>query len=243
MKILFVFCGLMYIQTLAFGQNMGNAQAREVVTDQSGNIWILGTDFGLYQFKNNVWIQHPSRTKCLSISVSPNGKLYTIGYDNKLYVAQNTKDWAGISPELKAKKLIADAAENRYTIGTNDKIYKQIGKNWQEIAPNGKAKQLIVSAAGRLYHIGQNNKVYVLEANNWQEIPCPKAKQIALDTNNKLWLIGLDNRLYYPAGRSFNWVEYPEKPKAKAIALSPQGLPIFVEYWTNKVIKGKVLVR
>ena len=237
--ILFLF-GL---NAASFSQKLGNALAREITTDAKGNSWILGTDFGIYQFQQNTWTEHLSHTKSRKISVSSNGKLYTVGYDNKMYVAKNAKEWATITPKQTVKCLVADAKEQLYIIGFDDKIYKQIGQIWKEVAPNGKAKQLIVSPQGRLYHIGFNKKVYVLESNNWQEMPCPKAKQIAQDAFGKVWIIGLDDKIYYPAGRSLNWVVYPEAHKAKALAMSPEGLPIYVDYWSNAVVKGKVVVR
>lgn len=221
----------------------GTAQARTLGLDPQGNLWMLGTDFGVYQYQKDTWNEHPAKEKGRKLTVAPNGSLLAIGYDNKLYRSSDARQWETIPTRQLAKGAAADATGKLWMIGFDDRIYQQIGPKWVEYPGAGRAKELLVSAEGTPYHIGINDKVYVGTGKGWQELPCPKARRMALDTGNKLWIVGLDNRLYYPIGRSLRWVEYPEKLKLRDVAIGASGKPYYVAFWNNYIYQAKTAVR
>lgn len=242
-----ILCGaiIFWVSALAApAQQLGGAaQARTLGLDAQGTLWMLGTDFGVYQYQKGTWTEHPAKEKGRKLTVTPSGMLLAVGYENKLYKSADGRKWDTIATNQLAKGVAADANGTLWMVGFDDKIYQQVKQNWVEYPGGGRAKELIVSNNGTPYHIGINNKVYVGTAKGWQELPCPKAQRIALDAGGKLWVVSTDNRLYYPAGRSMRWVEYPERLKVRDVAVGASGKPYYVAFWNNHIYQAKTVVR
>lgn len=220
----------------ASAQKVVATSVRQITTDTSGHTWLLGFSYQMANLTPKGWMIHPSGFRVRYASVAPNGTLYVIGYDDRIY-REAGKKFGLVDNAYQARRVVADGKGTLWIIGLTDEIFSLRNGRWTEHPGDFRAKEIALDRTGKPYLIGTDNRVYVSTGTGWKLLAenSPKAQKMAFDNRNRLWLIDSSNELQGEL-KPRQWSRYPGR-RSRDIAFGKGQAMYFIGYWNNRLYR------
>lgn len=158
----------------------GTSQAKKVVVDPQGTLFILGSDGGVYRYSNGM--SRRGLAVASDLAVSGNGDLYVVGTDGKVWVSRallGGKDiWTPYNLLAQGKKVAVANDGTVYLIGTDNGIYR-IGSTAIDRLGVASGQEIAVSDDGQVGIVGTDSGVYLWNGGSrWSRLGTGTARAV-----------------------------------------------------------------
>jgi hypothetical protein len=212
------------------------SSVRQITTDTVGHKWLLGFNYQTAVWTTTKgWYLHPTGFRARFITASPQGVLYTVGYDDQIY-RDVGRQFMLVDSNYRARRVAIDRQGTLWIIGLSDEIFSRRDGRWAEHPGDFRARELVLDRSGKPYIIGTDQRIFASTGTGWQLVKnAPKALKMAFDNKNRLWLIDTANELHGEI-KAGQWNRYPGR-RSREIAFGPGQVMYFVGYWNNRLYR------
>jgi len=195
------------------------------------HVYLIGTNGYLYKSNGNGgWIIVDNTKKLKRLDVAPNGDVWAISTDNKVWqYALASKKWL----DKKGTGIDIGVANNVfYILGLDNKVKKYTGNGTYTTLSSGRGKRIDVDGNGTPWLVGMNNGLYQWNGSGWNRKGSQTISDIGIEPDGtKVVVIGTNQKIYnYSSNELFE--EVPGF--ATQITINSDGIPWIID--NNKEI-------
>ena len=198
--------------------------ARDIGCGPNGEVWIVGSDRGIYQWSENAYSwQQVSGSNARRITVGPDGSPWITNTDSKVYRRRGS-NWQEMPGE--ARDIAAGGDGSVWAVGENRSIYKWNDEAfaWNQFSGSN-GEMMAATEDGTAWLVNADGNIYQRKGNNWQQLP-GTAIDIATGGGN-VWIVGDNEAIFQWSESAYSWQQVSGS-NARRIAVTGEGRPWIV---------------
>lgn len=207
--------------------------ALDVGVSPEGNVWIIGSDQGIYGWNEAKYTWERVSGGAVRIAVGPKNEPWVVNSGNGIYQYLGNNNWKQTSGAAIDIGVGADGSV--WAVGTDNNLYtyNREENSWKRNKHPVGALRVSVDADGNPWVTDKNNNIWRWADNDWQKLS-GAATDIGVGADGTVKVIGTDGNQWHYIGSSNSWLKESDIPNnGVSIAVDPSG-----DFWATDKAKN-----